>query len=453
MTPPRPAEPDQQFKNTLKVVFLTLFLDMIGFSIIFPLFPSLVKHYLAADPENFFLKGILNAVSAFMKTGGDAPFPVATPTVLFGGVLAAMYSLLQFAFSPFWGALSDRIGRKPILIISIAGTTLSYVLWMFSGSFTLLIVARLIAGVMSGNISTATAVVGDVTTRENRAKGMAIIGIAFGTGFILGPALGGLASLWDLSSSYPALKAYGINPFTVPAAVALCLACANLFSVLFNFKETLPPQKRGKTTSYRTSNVFELVKPLPYPGVNVTNFANFLYTLAFAGMEFTLTFLADERFSFTSRDNAKMFVFIGLVIAVIQGGIVRRHAHRVGEKKMTLAGMIMLIPGLILVSISYNTLTLYAGLALISTGSALVIACLSALVSLYTPEETQGKSIGIFRSLGALGRVIGPICACLLYWRYGASSPYYVSALFMVLPIALVLSLQAPTVSVRTAKA
>lgn len=443
MNPSHRAASDPHFKNRLKVVFLTLFLDMIGFSIIFPLFPSLVKHYLATDPDNVFLKGILGVVASFMRIGGGN-FHEAAPTVLFGGALAAMYSILQFAFSPFWGSLSDRIGRKPILILSISGTTLSYILWMFSGSFTLLIVARLIAGVMSGNISTATAVVGDVTTRENRAKGMAVIGVAFGTGFILGPAIGGFASLLDLTQSHPGWTAYGINPFTVPAFAALLLASANLFSVLFNFKETLPKQNRGKPSSHRTSNLFELFKPLPYTGVNVTNFANFLYTLAFAGMEFTLTFLADERFSYTSRDNAKMFVFIGLVIAFIQGGIVRRHAHKVGEKKMTITGMALLIPGLILVSIAYGTATLYAGLALISTGSAMVIACLAALVSLYTPEGEQGKSIGIFRSLGALGRVLGPVFACLLYWRYGASSPYYVSALFMVLPIGLVLSLQAP---------
>lgn len=439
-----PAASDPHFKSRLKVVFLTLFLDMVGFSVIFPLFPSLVKHYLAADPENIFLKGILGAVDSFMRIGGGGSLHAATPTVLFGGALAAMYSILQFAFSPFWGSLSDRIGRKPILVLSISGTTLSYVLWMFSGSFTLLIVARLIAGVMSGNISTATAVVGDVTTRENRAKGMAVIGVAFGTGFILGPAIGGFASFFDLTRSHPAWAAYGINPFTVPAFAAFLLASANLVSVLFNFKETLPEEKRGKPSSHRTANVFELFKPLPYPGVNVTNFANFLYTLAFAGMEFTLTFLADERFSYTSRDNAKMFVFIGLVIAFIQGGIVRRHAHKVGEKKMTIAGMALLVPGLILVSIAYGPATLYAGLALVSTGSAMVIACLAALVSLYTPEGEQGKSIGIFRSLGALGRVLGPGFACLLYWRYGASSPYYVSALFMVIPIALVLSLQAP---------
>lgn len=442
------------FKNTLKVVFLTLFLDMVGFSIIFPLFPALVRHYLDVDPNNFFLRGILSGVDAFIKVGSSSTSGfAATPTVLFGGALAAIYSLLQFVFSPFWGAISDRIGRKPVLLISITGTFISYILWFFSGSFTTLIVARFIAGVMSGNISTATAIISDVTTRENRAKGMAVIGVAFGIGFILGPALGGGFSLIDLTKTHPDWVSFGVNPFSVPALVALLLAGMNLCSVIFNFKETLPPENRGKTTSHRTSNPFELFKPLPYRGVNLTNFANFLYTLAFSGMEFTLTFLAAERFAYTSMDNARMFIFVGLLIAVIQGGIVRRHAHKVGEKKMTITGLVMLIPGLILVSIAFNTTTLYMGLGLISTGSAMVIACLSALVSLYTPEDLQGKSIGIFRSLGALGRVLGPLAACLLYWRYGASSPYYVSAVFMIVPIVLVLSLDAPLTTAQTIEA
>lgn len=439
-----------EVKASLKVVFLTLFLDMVGFSIIFPLFPALVKHYLAVDPNNFFLRGILDGVTRFIHAGAAESVTMnitASTAVLFGGVLAAIYSFLQFVFSPFWGSLSDRVGRKPILLISITGTILSYVLWFFSGSFTLLVVARFIAGMMSGNISTATAVVGDITTRENRAKGMAIIGMAFGIGFILGPALGGIASIFDLTATHPEWAAYGVNPFSSAALIALALAVANLVSVIKNFKESLPPEKCGKREHFRTANVFQLFKPLPYRGVNATNFANFLYTLAFAGMEFTLTFLADERFSYTARDNAKMFIFTGILMALIQGGVVRRHAHRVGEKKMTILGLALIIPGLILVSSAYNAFALYMGLGLIATGAAMVIACLTALVSLYTPEESQGQSIGVFRSLGSLGRVIGPFAACLLYWRYGSASPYYASAVFMVIPILLVLMLEAPDAS------
>lgn len=425
-------------KKTLKIVFITLFLDLIGFSIIFPLFPALAKHYLLVDGDNYFLKLFFNTIASWTGASGAQ----VSGIVLFGGALGALYSLLQFFAAPLWGGMSDRIGRKPVLVISVASLALSYLMWFFSGSFTLLIAARFIGGIMAGNISTATAVVADVTSKQNRSKGMAIIGIAFALGFILGPALGGIGSLIDLSKLYPTLAEYGVNPFSVPALIAFILSAFNLFFIVKSFKETLPEKLKGEVhTSERTVNIFRLFKPLPYKGVNKTNFGYFLFLTAFSGMEFTLTFLAFERLGYSSMDNAYMFIFIGLVLAFVQGGVVRRSASKVGEKKMSLYGLVSIIPGLLLIAWAHSSWMLYAGLIFLAIGSAMVIPCLTSLVSMYSPSNVQGQSIGIFRSLGALARVVGPVMASIIYWRSGAATPYFIGAIFLVIPILLVATL------------
>jgi len=422
-----------EVKKSLKTVFLTIFLDLLGFSIIFPLFPTLAKHYLEVDSENFFLNGIfslVNLISSF-----DSQQMEFSKIVLFGGILGALYSFLQFIAAPIWGAYSDRIGRRPVLLYSLLGMIFSYLIWFFSGSFTLLIISRIIGGIMGGNISTATAVVADITKVEERSKGMAIIGIAFALGFIIGPAVGGISSLIDLTVYFPSLKNYGVNPFSMPALIAFILSSINLFMVYFQFKETLPQEKRGNKSSERSSNIFKILKPLPYPGVNLVNYGYFVFLTAFSGMEFTLTFLAFERLNYTSMDNAYIFIFIGFLIAFVQGGVVRRSAHKVGEKKMALMGMFLIIPGLLIIANAFSSALLYSGLFFLAIGSALIIPCLTTLVSLYSPKESQGHAIGTFRSLGALSRVIGPLAAAIIYYKLGSKAPYILGAIFIFIPI------------------
>ncbi len=429
-----------QAKKTLKIIFFTLFLDLVGFSIIFPLFPSLAKHYMETDPDNFFLKLIFDSIGKVMSFGGNTDVLQLQKNhlVLFGGALGGLYSFLQFLAAPIWGSLSDRIGRRPVLLISVFGLAMSYVLWFFSASFSLLIFARFIGGIMGGNISTASAVVADITEAKNRSKGMASIGVAFALGFIIGPAMGGTLSLIDLSAIFPSLKFLGVNPFSMPALLAALLSFVNLFFLYKNFEETLPKEKRGEEkTSERSANILALFKPLPIRGVNQTNIAHFLFLSAFSGMEFTLTFLAVERLSFSSMDNAYMFIYIGFLIALVQGGVVRRKAPVWGEKKTALMGLISLIPGLLLISSVHSSWMLYLGLTFLAIGSSLAIPCFTALVSLYVPAEQQGKGLGIFRSLGALARVVGPLLASVFYWRWGSSSPYYIGATFLIIPIVM----------------
>lgn len=422
---------DEKAKKNIKLVFLTLFLDLIGFSIIFPLFPALAKHYLTVDSDNYFLQLIFSSINALTDVGGSSMSGI----VLFGGALGALYSLLQFFAAPVWGSISDRIGRRPVLIVSIFGLFLSYVLWIFAGSFTILILARIIGGIMGGNLSVATAVVADVTDKSNRSKGMAFVGIAFAFGFIFGPALGGICSLLDLSQVYPTLVKYGLNPFSTPAILAALLSLINLFFIFSKFEETLPTDKIKVETNKRVMNPFKLLKPLPYENVNLTNYSYFIYITAFSGMEFTLTFLALERLGYSSMDNAYMFIFIGFLIAFTQGGYVRRKANTIGEKKMAMQGMISVIPGLLIIAFTQSTFLLYLGLFFLSIGSAMAIPTLTSLVSIYTPSNEQGRSLGIFRSLGSLGRVFGPAIASIFYWKWGSATPYILGAISLMIPI------------------
>ena len=427
-------------KKVLKIVFFTLFLDLVGFSIIFPMFPALAKYYLEVNPDNYFLRLILDSISYFTGFLGNTG-PVS-PIVLFGGALGALYSFLQFLCAPLWGGFSDRFGRKPILIISVAGLAFSYLLWGFSGSFSLLVLARFIGGIMGGNISTATAVVADITTKDNRSKGMAFVGIAFAFGFIIGPALGGILCLVDLTKVNPALESFGVNPFSLPAFFAMVLSILNLFFICKKLPETRKASE-GEVQN-RVINPLKLFKPLPYKGVNGTNIGHFLFLFAFSGMEFTLTFLAVDRLGYSSLDNGLMFVYIGLVLAFVQGGVVRRKARSVGEKKMATIGLVAIIPGLVILGIANSGFMLYLGLTFLAIGSAMAVPCFTSLVSLYTPAREQGRSIGIFRSLGALSRVFGPLMASIVYWKWGPSNAYYLGALFLLIPIFMLVKLPNP---------
>ena len=431
-------------RSPLGVLFLTLFIDLVGFSIIFPLFPEILEYYLEVGAPGGMLATIKETLESL--AGGDPEDRGHYTAVLFGGFLGSLYSVLQFLFAPFWGRLSDQYGRRPILLVSISGLALSYLLWILSGSFELLIAARLLGGCMSGNISTANAAVADSTSRADRAKGMGVIGAAFGLGFIFGPAIGGLTAQVNFLESYPDLQAYGVNPFSAPALAAFLLAVLNVLWVATRFEETTTPEQRAKAKGLRRPlHPLMLVGKVDVAGVTRANWTYFLFLLAFAGVEFTLTFFAFDSFNYKTTDIAILFVVAGLVIALVQGGIVRRVAPRFGEKNVALAGLVTLVPGFFLIGFSPpSQVRLYAGLVFLSVGSALAIPCLTSLVSLYTPADRQGAVLGVFRSLGALSRAVGPILFCAIYWKLGKIWPYVSGAALLALPIALAVTLPQP---------
>ncbi len=423
-------------RSPVPVVLLTVFLDMVGFSILFPIFPRMLDHYFELEGADSAIGTLRAALERFAGSDSNA---VQT---LFGGLLGSLYSLLQFLFAPVWGGLSDRIGRRPTLLVTLTGTLLGYALWVLSGSFWLLVVSRLVCGLCSGNISTASAVIADVTEGKDRARGMGLVGMSIGLGFILGPVVCEVArALLPFDSAGGWSRGLALNPFSGPALASAALALVNLIWIATRFRETLPPERRGTSQHARVLNPLAQLGRLRFPGIALTNQVTLLFLVAFSGMEFTLTFLAAERLGYEPRDNVWMFVFSGLVIALVQGGVVRRAAPRLGERKLALSGLAVLVPGYAVVGLTGSGATLYLGLGLMAFGSALAMPCLSALASRYAPPDRQGLALGTNRSMMALARTLGPIAASLAYWRFGSTAAYLGAALLSAVPALLTLRL------------
>ena len=436
---PAPAAPKRAL--SLGVIFLTLYIDLIGFSIIFPLGPDLLGHYLATDGRSGALGWLLAQTDALARSfGRDNAFAA----VLFGGVLSSFFSVLQFVFAPFWGAVSDRRGRRPVLLFTVAGTALGYLVWFVSGSFWLFLLSRIVSGAFSGNLSVATAAVADVTTRAERSKAMGLVGAAFGLGLVTGPTLGALTAHLNLVAAYPSLARFGLNPFSVPALLAFVLCLVNLVWIYFRFHETLTPAARAEAREPRIRNPVAAIFGLGDPAVRRINLVSFVYSLAFVAMESALTFLAAERFGYTARENGYLLGFLGVCSIITQGFIVRKLLARVDEIPVLGSGLFLSACGLLAVGFAQQPWLLYSGLALLATGSGLVNPASTGLISLYCGAQEQGRVLGIFRSLGSLSRAITPVLAGAAFWLFGSRSVFVAGAVLAAGAFALSTTLPKP---------
>lgn len=408
---------------SLGVIFLTLYIDLVGFSIIFPLGPDLLKHYLAIDGHAGLLGWVLDHINTLARTLGNESH---LPEVLFGGVISSLFSILQFIFAPFWGSLSDKRGRRPILLLTVAGTALSYLLWVVSGSFWLFLVARLVAGAFGGNLSVATAAVADVTTRAERSKAMGVVGAAFGLGLVTGPMIGAFTAHINLLERFPGigLEAWGINPFSVPALLSLTMSVINLVWIYRRFNETRPPEVRGLPAETRLRNPLRAILTLDDSRIRGVNLVAFVYSIAFVAMEASLVFLSAERFGYTARQNGMLMGFLGVCSIITQGVIVRKLLQSVAETRVLAGGLLVSTAGLLFIGFAPAPVWLYAGVGLLALGSGLVNPSTTGLISLYAGANEQGRVLGIFRSLGSLSRAITPITAGIVFWTLGAKSVF-----------------------------
>lgn len=426
-------------KKMLKTVFISLVIDLLAFTVILPLLPSLLDYY--GTKEDGLYRSLKNSVSSFRELVG-APDTPRWNSVLFGGLIGSLFSLLQFIASPVIGAASDVYGRKPLMIVTMVGVAFSYALWAVSRNFGLFVLARIIGGISKGNVSLSTAVVADVLPPQKRGKGMALIGVAFSVGFVFGPLIGAIFSRW-------AREQQG-EFYVFPALFALVLAVMDVIYVVTVLKETLPQSRRAKSIASGWQKTSYLINPLSlFRFSSVTNISTkdlsdirkiglvyFLYLFLYSGLEFTLTFLTHNRLNYDSMQQGKMFFFIGFIMAAVQGGYVRR-ASAGKEMKMAANGIVILVPSFIIMAFANTAVWIYLSLVLFSFASATVVPCLTTMISMYGGNDQKGTIMGIFRSLGALARALGPVFASTMYWSCGATTCYITGGLLLVFPYLL----------------
>nr|CAG4647230.1 EOG090X09U7 [Megafenestra aurita]SVE92520.1 EOG090X09U7 [Megafenestra aurita] len=392
------------------VIFGSLVIDLIGFTVILPLMPKLLDHYSITGGAS------ISVLESTVKTLQETlNIPEKFNSVMTGGILGSLFSFLQFLASPIAGCLSDCYGRKPALLVSMFGIAASYTLWVVSDSFLIFMIARAVGGVSKANVSLATAVMADITDSATRAKAMALVGVAFAIGFIVGPVTGAAFSAMGIETSSG-------NWWFWPAIFSLTLTIINIGFVAAFFTESLPKAKRAK--SLQLSQTLNLVNPVSLfkfqlaeglskkdlEKLKVLGRVYFLVLFFYSGLEYTLTFLTHLRFNYNAAQQGKMLLFVGLLMAFFQGGLVRR-VKPGNEKKIALIGLGVIIPSFVIVGLSNSATLLYIGLALYSLGSAIVIPCLTAMTAAYGRADQKGAVIGTQRSLGALARAFGPLAS------------------------------------------
>lgn len=390
-------------RSPLIVIFFTVFIDLVGFGIVIPLSPFLAREH------------------------------NASPTMI--GLLMAIYSVMQFIFSPFWGGLSDRIGRRPVILVSLLGGVMSYLLFAFANSLWLLFVARGLAGVFGGNISTAHAYIADVTPEHERSKGMGLIGAAFGLGFIFGPLLGGLlGALGQKLGSAPPL---GMS-FSALGAAFLCLA--NLLFAYFVLHESLPESIRGRVRPKRR-RFHEISLQLRRPMVGQLIGVFFLSGLAMAQMESMLfPYVADE-FNWGLKTASYGFAYVGVLMVITQGYLIRKWMPKFGEPLLLSVGLLLFAISLFGIAISHSVALLAITMTVLALGNGLMRPPNLGLISLLTPAEEQGSTMGVTNSIASLGRIIGPVIGGLLYEKVNRDAPFFLAGLLATIALLTVLSL------------
>ncbi|MGO9482128.1 MAG: MFS transporter [Candidatus Kryptoniota bacterium] len=377
------------------LVLLTVFIDLLGFGLIIPLLPFYAQHF------------------------------GATPTVI--GLLTSSYSFMQFLFVPFWGRLSDRIGRRPIILMSVTGSFLSYLIFGLADSLAILFISRMLAGLMGANISTAQAYIADTTSFEDRAKYMGYIGAAFGVGFMLGPFIGGVMS--NISYGTPGFLASGLS---------LANAILAYFLLPESLKDRSKPVRKLSLlnfTAIRTAFQKRAIKYL------VLVF--FFYTISFSILYVAFPLLIGEKFKYDAVQNGYFFAYVGLIGIIIQGGAIGRLAKRFGEKSLMAAGLALLFISLAFVPGVNRRSTLIVLTTLLAVGSAFITPSLTSLISKYAGTGEQGGTLGVSQSFSSLGRVIGPFWGGFILGAAGIEWPFYTGSILLI--VAFILALRLPS--------
>ena len=390
------------------ILFFIVFINLVGFGIIIPLLPFYGEHY-GASPDQVTL-------------------------------LMAIYSLAQFITAPIWGRISDKYGRRPVLLFSLAGTAIAYVWLALASDLTSLYLVRAWGGLMAGSIAAAFAYMVDITSESNRAKGMGLLGAAFGLGFIAGPAIGGL-----LAGSDPA-----VTNFAIPSYAAAAFSGIALLLAVFVLRESLAPEIRATIVAKsRKERWAQFTHTMSRSDVRTTIILTFMSVLVFAGLESTFALWSGRTFGWGVAQNGYVFAYTGIISALVQGALVGPMSRKWGETHLVKQGFVALGIGLFIIPFSNNLAMLLIAMAVVAYGFSLSSPALASQLSLKVSEQEQGAIQGIGRSASTLGRVLGPAGAGYIFAFAGKDWPFYVGAALMaiILLFSLTVGDKAPKVS------
>jgi multidrug resistance protein len=407
-------------RSPLVIIFITIFIDLIGFGIVIPVLPLYAERYGASEA-----------------------------TV---GILLAVYSAMQFVFAPILGKLSDRVGRRPVLLVSLIGTSIGFlimglsphmpvgfVLFGMAPTLVWLFAARIIDGISGGNISTAQAYIADVTPPEERSKGMGLIGAAFGLGFVFGPMIGGVLSR--------------ISP-EAPFYFASAMAAANATALYFLLPESLSSEHRSDS---RRGGILQVLEKSGSWQLGVVMATYFFATVSFAMMTATFALFAAHRFKFDAWHTGLLFGYVGVIGAGIQGGLLGRLVKKFGDKSLAVAGTAIFSLSVFCFPLSQSVTALILSSTGVAIGNSLMTPTLNGLASKSVTASWQGRVLGLMASVASLARIIGPVLGGWLLSRdsdfsshYGRT-PYWTSSVIMLIALGLALTVRTPEENAQSA--
>lgn len=390
-------------KRPLVIIFFTVFIYLLGFGIVIPIIP-LLSTEMGASP-------------------------------LTTGLLLSVYSLMQFVFSPFWGRLSDKYGRRPILLTCLGGEVFSYLLFAQAHNLELLFAARILSGFFGASISTASAYISDITPPNERSKGMALIGAAFGLGFLFGPAIGGGLTVW---ADHISKDVFFKTSFSAYWVSGLCLLT---FLFAWRFLQETRKQNDSKKTEERKNRFQQIMRYFKLSTVGPLIFVFFLSSLGMATMEATLVLFMQKKFGWGIKEVSFGFAYIGIMIVITQGFLVRRLIPKIGEKQVLRSGLILMSIGFAGIAIAGSIPLLGVTMTLLSIGLGFTNPSTLGAISLLIDPDEQGAALGTTQGMSSLGRIIGPAIGGALFGSLTPESPFLLSgsmtmiALFVVITI------------------
>lgn len=371
-------------KSALSLIFLTVFIDLLGFGILIPILPVFAIKILGVDETAI-------------------------------GVTIALYSLTQFFFNPIFGKLSDKFGRRPLIIISLLLNAFGYILFAFTHSYLMLLISRIIAGIGGSSIGVAQAFIADVTTREERSKGMGLIGAAFGLGFVFGPLIGGL------------LAEYG---YMVTGLVSAGFSILAFILTLIFLPESNLNRAEAVLNKRKILDVAAIKKIFQKPDLALLIILFLILTFSVANIYGTFALLGFKIYNFTDRQNGYMFGIVGLSSAIVQGGLLRIASKYLSQKKLITFGSLFMMIGLFLIPFGGSFLGLALIVILLSIGTGSLQPTLLSLISEVTSDAEQGVTLGINQSFSAFGRVLGPLWGGFAFEFLGYPFPFITGGIF-----------------------